>query len=542
MIKISLDDAIQNAREPGARWPSRDTANRMEPECWPTLKPGFLLKPGQSVFTIGSCFARHIDSQLDALGFDVPVLNFQKEMRDKTDVNLAEVVNKYNPGSIYQEIRWAKDILDRDGKAVPQDFEQFYLHTGKDRVMDLQRLHTDRGGYSRETADMLRHAFFDLYAKLFECDACIITLGLTEAWYDNETESYIEFNAALKRHASPGRFELRRMGLTECHDYVRRTVELISAVRDDMKIVLTTSPVPFSRTFSGDDAIIANMQSKATLRAIAGEVAHEYANVDYFPSFESVMLTKQPYVWDDDLIHVNPTFVSKVMIRFARNYTETGALAAEALDRTEMYKEIRLLRRQGRAAEARALLGDVAPSDVPQGELLSVAMLIRGTDGVEAVTPYIDIWLANRADTNIHMGWIYAAEMFDQTGRADTAAALREELLGEIRKRPGLAAMQFKSRTPAGQRLNDWLVAELSQSDDPELRLLCARYLHGSMLHLLRNDDFKAAAEMEARAVALAPGDALIGASHDALQEGHIPVWLQRAVNGGAETAQGKGA
>src|SRR5262249_37337365 len=41
---------------------------------------------------------------------------------------------------------------------------------------------------------------------------------------------------------------------------------------------------------------------------------------DYFPSYESVMLTRRPEVWEDDLIHVAPAFIGRVMLRVADSY------------------------------------------------------------------------------------------------------------------------------------------------------------------------------------------------------------------------------
>jgi len=46
-----------------------------------------------------------------------------------------------------------------------------------------------------------------------------------------------------------------------------------------------------------------------------GRIHAERENCDYFPSYESVMLTKQSYVWEDDLMHISDSFVSKIVSR-----------------------------------------------------------------------------------------------------------------------------------------------------------------------------------------------------------------------------------
>ena len=52
----------------------------------------------------------------------------------------------------------------------------------------------------------------------------------------------------------------------------------------------------FKRTFTDHDVITANMYSKSVLRTVAGGVAAANRNVDYFPSYESVMLTPLFYL------------------------------------------------------------------------------------------------------------------------------------------------------------------------------------------------------------------------------------------------------
>jgi len=46
-----------------SKWPDR-ASNRVEPVCLPAIKPGFSIARDASIFTIGSCFARHIEFAL----------------------------------------------------------------------------------------------------------------------------------------------------------------------------------------------------------------------------------------------------------------------------------------------------------------------------------------------------------------------------------------------------------------------------------------------------------------------------------------------
>jgi hypothetical protein len=61
---------------------------------------------------------------------------------------------------------------------------------------------------------------------------------------------------------------------------------LIEAGTD--KILLTVSPVPLTKTFTNEDAVVANSYSKSVLRVCAQELKERHPEVDYFPSFEIV--------------------------------------------------------------------------------------------------------------------------------------------------------------------------------------------------------------------------------------------------------------
>jgi hypothetical protein len=51
---------------------------------------------------------------------------------------------------------------------------------------------------------------------------------------------------------------------------------------------LTVSPVPLTATNSGNHVLIATMESKSILRAVAGQMKRRFGFVDYFPSYEII--------------------------------------------------------------------------------------------------------------------------------------------------------------------------------------------------------------------------------------------------------------
>ena len=53
--------------------------------------------------------------------------------------------------------------------------------------------------------------------------------------------------------------------------------------------------------------MIANSYSKSVLRAAVEQVVSEHDHVEYFSSFESIMLSDREEVFGGDLIHVKNT-------------------------------------------------------------------------------------------------------------------------------------------------------------------------------------------------------------------------------------------
>jgi tetratricopeptide (TPR) repeat protein len=149
----------------------------------------------------------------------------------------------------------------------------------------------------------------------------VLTLGLIEAWYDREQSIYVQETPVGKAFAKHShRFGFEQLSYEHCHAFVRRSVEAVREINPTIKILVTTSPVPLTRTFTEDDIITANMQSKSILRAVAGDVAAANSAMDYFPSYESVTMTKSWDVWDYDMLHVSDSFVGKVVSRLTEVY------------------------------------------------------------------------------------------------------------------------------------------------------------------------------------------------------------------------------
>ena len=293
-----------------ARWPNRQDPDRLHPLAAPEAPRPFALRGDERVFCIGSCFARSIENALGRLGFDV--LSTMPDLprspnRDRSDRGM---FNKYNVATILNELRWAF------GVGRPYRHDDVLIAPPGDRL--LQDYQLAGPGYSEEPgfARQFRVGFNRAFGRIREADLVIVTLGLSEVWYDRQCELYL--NAAPMEHlvaAFPGRYELHVLDLAQTQAMLEEIDRLLLAhLKPGFRMMLTVSPVPLWSTFRDQDVLTANTYSKSVLRAAVEPFVAGRAHVSYFPSFEFAQLSNPLAVWGrEDFRHVDPTFVDYIM-------------------------------------------------------------------------------------------------------------------------------------------------------------------------------------------------------------------------------------
>jgi len=320
--RIPLDQALETVRaNKFGRMVGRGRDNRIEPECWPSVRPSFHFTKDQKFFAIGSCFAKNISKRLALDGYNVlGATGTEGERR-----------NRYTPPAIFQEIAWAGEIYHRDDQVRDEDILPLLIELSPGKWADMWSL-TERGGETTlKAAIARRRALYDYFRGAFEADVVIITLGLIEAWWDEVSQSYVVFDTPWARRADRERFQFEKLSFDKCRDYIEKTLKLL--LDGKRRVLITTSPVVLARTFTDNDIIIANNHSKSVLRAVAGELSDQFDDVDYFPSYEIATMTRKPEVWEDDLIHIQPNFVARIMQHVTNAYVP-GSVGAD--DRTLM--------------------------------------------------------------------------------------------------------------------------------------------------------------------------------------------------------------
>lgn len=265
------------------------------------ISPKFRLGLKPKIFATGSCFAREIEFALHKSG--VPVLSWNP---DKNIRN--ELFHRYNTFAMANDFNYALD-------------------SGYDERLAMQTpvgwIDYSSNGICASREELLtnRLAVIDTHKNILQADALILTLGLIEAWYDKQTNTYLNFTPSEILAANMSRFECR---VTDYNENLIAVKKLIQYVRDkvsqDLKVIITVSPVPLNVSFSDKDIVQSNTLSKATLRAVAQAVADDDNLTDYFPSYEIVTLSDPRLAWLPDNRHVRRETVEHIVNTFNNAY------------------------------------------------------------------------------------------------------------------------------------------------------------------------------------------------------------------------------
>ena len=298
----------QQRKNAHAIWPKRDDPdNRIEPVAKPAFTPSFALQPGETVFTIGSCFARNIEEHLSKLGFDVPMVGYEAPDAEVKGARRNNVLNKYNVFSINQALTFACD------PASPPCSADYLYEAGPDAYMDLQLYAPVPVSLSRGLER--QHEIRELTRTAIRARVLVVTLGLAEVWYDKTLGLWCNMTppqVLVKKE--PERFEFRVLDYAQVYGGLKSLIALLDAYAiAGYRLLITVSPVPLQSTFTDQDVLVANTYSKSVQRAAVQQICDEYSHIDYFPSYESVTLSDRKLAYEtrprthvtDQLVQMN---------------------------------------------------------------------------------------------------------------------------------------------------------------------------------------------------------------------------------------------
>src|SRR5436305_4368756 len=103
---FSIREAIRRAGRNSQKAPEPRQGGRPPKTLKLWCEPSFKIVRGASIFTVGSCFARHVEAVLGEFGFALPAFTQPSAALGLIGKDTG-ALNKYTPASIANELRWA---------------------------------------------------------------------------------------------------------------------------------------------------------------------------------------------------------------------------------------------------------------------------------------------------------------------------------------------------------------------------------------------------------------------------------------------------
>ncbi|HTR86728.1 MAG TPA: GSCFA domain-containing protein [Reyranella sp.] len=261
------------------------------------------------VTAFGSCFADNIAKHLAGLGYDL------SKSRNPDIYVSAFGEGLVNVHALAGQFEWSLE-----NAPVPQGLWHGYK---------AEEYGYDEGVRQRTNEVFRSTEFF------------IITLGLSEVWYDEPTGGVFWRAVPLDRY-DPTRHKFRVCSFAETKDALERMYGLIRKHAPQAKVLFSLSPIPLVATFRPIPALAASSASKAILRAALDEFMREHAadlneRLFYFPAFEIINeLFFQKY--SPDGRHIGPDIVEFVMKLFEMKYCDSTLTPDEV---AALYRTVR---------------------------------------------------------------------------------------------------------------------------------------------------------------------------------------------------------
>lgn len=320
------------AEQPNKKWKVLKQTGKL------TVRRNPLFNTGHRFFTIGSCFAEEVRKALTARN----VVCYPEYRRIKVDHSRMRVdtlpqrehMNYYNTFSIRQEVERAAGLWVQ-GRDDIWEVPNRKLVNGM-QVVGEGTLYQDpyrRMVFGKTPEDLweaLDQVNVVMREGMLNADACFITLGMTEVFKKKNNGLVCNQMSVYAGGSGLRETNYHQSSFEENYQNLKRTLTLLREINPKIAAVLTVSPVPLERSFNEHDVFVNNMESKATLRAVAAQICREFDWVHYFPSFEIVWGIGVS-AYQEDQMHVTPEIVQVIIDAFlSTHFTDLPAVSRPA--------------------------------------------------------------------------------------------------------------------------------------------------------------------------------------------------------------------
>lgn len=283
------------------------------------------LDRSSSVVAFGSCFAGHISNYLSDRDYNLATKRGTAYVSTMGD----GIVNTF---------------------AIRQQFEWAWEH--KQPQVELWH------GYDAKALGYDETVRVETEAMFSSADVFIITLGLSEVWYDEPTKE-VFWRAVPKESFDPSRHRFRLSSHQENLENLRAIHRLIRKHRPEATVILTLSPIPLTATFRPVGCVVANSVSKSILRVALDEFFRETSDdgrLFYFPSFEIAQHAFE-HPWMEDRRHIHKHVLDFNMAVFERFFCKADITDADIAARYAAARRLdQLVARDGHWAVPRGNL------------------------------------------------------------------------------------------------------------------------------------------------------------------------------------------
>lgn len=268
----------------------------------------------EQIVTAGSCFAQHIANKFTAHGYQVMNVEPAPEGLD------GETAKKFGYGvysARYGNIYTTRQLLQLTQEAFGLAQPGHAVWEKEGRFYDALRPSVEPEGLeSPEEVLMHRRSHLAAVRKMLgEMDLFVFTFGLTEAWMDKRDGTvFPTAPGTIAGSFDPDIFEFKNFTFSEVMDDFLCFRKLIQEKNPKVKFLVTVSPVPLTATASNEHVLAATTYSKSVLRAVAGELAQMFDDIDYFPSYEIIASHfSRGFFYESNLRTVHVSGVENVM-------------------------------------------------------------------------------------------------------------------------------------------------------------------------------------------------------------------------------------
>ena len=260
-------------------------------------EPYLLIDKATPVGSMGSCFAREI-----------------KEYLEKNDYNYVSKGGGAHGSAPWERV-FNSACIKQEIKRAFGKFEVSFLHFPDGRVADPFRKKTIFKALDEAECECSSYVSAARSA-LLDSKVFIITLGLSEVWYDKHT-GHTFAEAPPNELFDASRHAYRLLEPEENYQNIREALEILKNENQEIEIIVTVSPIPLRTTFFDRSAIVSNNVSKASLVFAAHKITQEFSYVHYFPSYEITShLIDEPFEWDGR--HIKRETVQGIMNAFEK--------------------------------------------------------------------------------------------------------------------------------------------------------------------------------------------------------------------------------